>query len=229
MLPSQRGLLGRVPENSFPISLKKFLIIYYHLGRFIALSYFPCPLQGEQNLVCPFFATARSEGSPGTLAQLSNHSLKEGPVPGGEGGVDGPRATLQPGRMMPVNRWVRTPAHLGEPGADGGPVAIVDVHGPRVLVLQGRPHDHVVEAVHVDVREGGDGGAEPCVLRALGAFQKLVPVQHALERGEGEEREPAASHLQLTASDGHPHRRAGPWGGLETQHSKPSRCGENCK
>lgn len=130
----------------------------------------------------------------------------------------------------PVNTSPWTPGYLGELGADGAPVAVVDVHGPCVLMLQRRPHDHVIEAVHVDVREGGDGGAEPRVFHALGAFQKLVPVQNALEKGRGvSNADLAASQFQFTASDGHTHLQAGKWRGLETQNSKSSSYGENYK
>lgn len=70
--------------------------------------------------------------------------------------------------------------HLGALGADGALVAVVDVHGAGVVVFQGRPDDHVVKAVHVDVGESRDGRAEPRVFDALGAFQEPVPVQNAL-------------------------------------------------
>lgn len=120
--------------------------------------------------------------------------------------------------------------YLGELGADGAPVAVVDVHGSRVLMLQRRPNDHVIEAVHVDVREGGDRGAEPRVFHALGAFQELMPIQNALEKGRGvSTANPTASQLQFTASDGHTPLQMGKGKGLETQNSKSSRYDQNYK
>lgn len=119
--------------------------------------------------------------------------------------MDGPHAPPQPGTVLPpVHTSPWPPGYLGEPGADGAAVAVVDVHGSRVLVLQGRPDDHVIEAVHVDVREGGDCGAEPRVFHALRAFQELVPVQNALEKGRGVSTANLTAS-QFTASDGHAH------------------------
>ena len=89
--------------------------------------------------------------------------------------------------MIPAHEYVSTrpTPHLGALGADGALVAVVDVHGAGVMVFQRRPHDHVVKAIHVDVRESRDGRAKPSIFDTLGAFQKPVPIQNTLARGKG--------------------------------------------
>jgi len=63
------------------------------------------------------------------------------------------------------------PPHLLVVGQEGARGTVVDVDGTAVPVLQRSPHHRVVEAVVVEVRHGGQGVAEPGVLRLLVSVQ----------------------------------------------------------
>lgn len=65
-------------------------------------------------------------------------------------------------------------------GVEVDAVAVVDVHGPPVLVLQWGPHHEVSEAVVIEVRSSCQCVSEPGILGLFFRFQSAVGDKHLL-------------------------------------------------
>lgn len=73
---------------------------------------------------------------------------------------------------------------MGQEGTRG---AVVDVDGTAVPVLQRSPHHHVIETVVVEIGHGGQGVAEPGILRLLVGVQGAGRGQEPLGGWGGEQ------------------------------------------
>lgn len=111
----------------------------------------------------PFYSFDTGQVELGGGDAFPGEDTADNPKPGGRA-----RATRPLGPSSAHRRYLLR--GLQEAASE----AVEDVHGPLVVVLQGRPHHHVVVGILIEVPHRDDGGPESGILVAVGILQRSV-------------------------------------------------------